>query len=246
MWWWVDPVSGCSGNHRTPDPNPNPVLTFYTGLVGGWIVQHLLARGENPSAIRILDLLTPTEEVTQLGVRFIKTNITDELAVDTAFEEPWPESVAELPLTVFHTAAIIRFQDRMKRLLYLHNRVNVDGTRHLLAAAKKHGASCFISTSSGSISLQSPTFWIAPWAKLPTRIAQIMSDSSPLPQRHEDFYSNYAVSKVESQRMVCSADDRTSNFRTGCIRPANGIYGIGSDASMSITGGYLRRGTSPS
>ena len=173
--------------------------------MGGWIVQHLLSRGESPSAIRILDLQPPTEEIVQLGVRYIKTNISDELAVNTAFEEPWPESVSQLPLTVFHTAAIIRFQDRLKILLHLHNKVNVDGTRNLLTAAKNNGASCFISTSSGSISLQSPSFWIAPWAKLPTRIAQIINDSIPLPQRHEDFFSNYAVSKVEAQQMVCSA-----------------------------------------
>ncbi|KAJ5083661.1 hypothetical protein N7456_013088 [Penicillium angulare] len=221
------------------------VIVGGAGLVGGWIVQHLLARGESPSAIRILDLLSPTKDVLDLGVAYVKTNISDELQVNVAFEQPWPETVTQLPLTVFHTAAIIRPQDRMKILLFIHNRVNLDGTNNVLNAARNNGASCFISTSSGSIALHRANFWIAPWSKIPRRAVQILSDCVPLPKRHEEFFGNYAVSKFEAEQFVRSADDRSSNFRTGCIRPANGIYGIGSDAAMTITGVYLRRGTSP-
>ncbi|KAJ5710059.1 hypothetical protein N7493_009651 [Penicillium malachiteum] len=229
-----------------PKQSRRYVVVGGSGLVGGWIVQHLLARGESPSAIRILDLLCPTKEILDLGVNYIKTNITDELAVDTAFDHPWPESVAQLPLSVFHTAAIIRPQDRMKMLLFLHTKVNVDGTRIVMNAAKRNGASCFVSTSSGSTLLHSLKFWIPPWVKIPGRAVQLLSDSSPAPEKHEDFFGNYSVSKLEAERLVRSADDLSLNFRTGCIRPANGIYGIGCDAAMTITGIYLRRGTSPS
>ena len=202
-------------------------------------------RGESPSAIRILDLLSPTKEILDLGVVYIKTNITDELQVNTAFEQPWPETVSQLPLSVFHTAAIIRPQDRLKILLSIHTRVNVDGTRNVLNAARQNGASCFISTSSGSVSLHRANFWVAPWSKVPGRAVQILSENAPLPTHHGEFFGNYAVSKVEAEQLVRSADNLSSNFRTGCIRPANGIYGIGSDAAMTITGVYLRRGTSP-
>lgn len=176
---------------------------------------------------------------------FIKTDITDAAAVSAAFEKPWPTSVAHLPLTVFHTAAIIRPQDRLEMFLPLCSKVNVDGTRNIVNAARTAGARCFISTSSGSITLHKPTFWIAPWTKYPKNIVQIISDEAVIPSRHDQFFGNYAVSKAEAERIVRAADDPASNFRTGCIRPANGIYGIGSDVSASITGVYLRKGGSP-
>ncbi|KAJ5948593.1 hypothetical protein N7454_001900 [Penicillium verhagenii] len=221
------------------------VVVGGSGLVGGWIVQHLLARGEDPSAIRILDLHTPAAEVLDLGVAYVKTNITDKLVVDTAFEQPWPESVAQLPLTVYHTAAIIRPQDRLKVFLPLSMKVNVEGTRNVLNAAKQNGASCFISTSSGSVGIHRVNFWVSPWASLPDRSTQILSDDGALPQAHDEFFGNYAVTKIEAERLVRSSDDLASNFRTGCIRPSNGIYGIGSDVAMTITGTYLRSGGAP-
>lgn len=176
---------------------------------------------------------------------YISTNIADELAVSTAFEKPWPTSAQKLPLTVFHTAAVIRPQDRLEMFLPLCSKVNIDGTRNVLSAAKKAKASIFISTSSGSITLHRPNFWIPPWTKYPSKIVQIINDGANLPPSHDKFFGNYAVTKAEAERLVRAADDRTSNFRTGCIRPANGIYGIGSDASMTITGVYLRNGGSP-
>lgn len=176
---------------------------------------------------------------------FIKTNITDELTVTTAFEKLWPAAVTNLPLTVFHTAASIRPSERLKTFLPMCSKVNIEGTKNVMNAAKKAGASCMIMTSSGSISLRRPRFWIAPWQKTPNGAVQILHDGAILPQTHDEFFGNYAVTKSEAERIVRSADDPASNFRTGCIRPANGIYGIGSDTSMSITGMYLREGGSP-
>lgn len=220
-------------------------ISSYAGLVGGWIVSHLLARGEDPSAVRVLDLLSPTQDILNQGVEFVKTNITDELSVTTAFQQPWAKSVAQLPLTVFHTAATIRPQERLEMFLPLCGKVNIDGTRNVLNAAKQSKASCFVSTSSGSVTLHKLGFWVAPWTKLPKRAFQVLSDYAKLPERHDEFFGNYAVTKVEAEQMVRGADDPSSNFRTGCIRPANGIYGIGSDASMTITGVYLRKQGSP-
>ncbi|KAJ5575421.1 hypothetical protein N7450_009320 [Penicillium hetheringtonii] len=211
------------------------VVVGGSGLVGGWIVSHLLARVKIPLQCDIL----------AQGVTFVKTNITDELAVTTAFQQPWSETVSQLPLTVFHTAAIIRPQDRLEMFLPLCSKVNIEGTRNVLNAAKEAKASCFVSTSSGSVTLHKLGFWVSPWTKLPKRAFQIISDDAKLPERHDEFFGNYAVTKVEAEQIVRAADDPSSNFRTGCIRPANGIYGIGSDASMTITGVYLRNQGSP-
>lgn len=215
------------------------------GFVGSWMVNHLLARGEDPSAIRILDLAAPRREILDQGVGFFKTNIADEKAVATAFAQRWPEAVADQPLTVFHNAAVIRPGERLKTFLPRCTNVNLGGTVNVLTAAKKAGASCFISTSSGSVSLRSQSFWIAPWNKAPKGHFQVVDDSTPVPEEHYDFFSNYAASKSKAEKIVRAADDLEGNFRTGCIRPANGIYGIG-DTEGSLTTSYLRTGGSPS
>ena len=208
------------------------------------MVRHLLMRGEDPSAIRILDLAVPPRDLLDQGVAFVKTDITDEEATVNAFAQPWPDSVADQPLTVFHNAAVIRPGERHQAFLSRCRNVNVNGTVNVLHAAKKAGASCFISTSSGSVGIHRPSFWIAPWHTTPKNFVQVVNDSSSLPQTHDQFFSNYAASKAEAERLVRAADDPSTNFRTGCIRPANGIYGIG-DTDGSLTGTYLRNGGSP-
>ncbi|KAJ5679084.1 hypothetical protein N7462_007328 [Penicillium macrosclerotiorum] len=228
-----------------PKQSRRYVVVGGSGLVGGWIVSHLLARGEDPASLRVLDLLSPTAEILDQGVEYVKTNIADELDVSAAFEKPWAESVAHLPLTVFHTAATIRPFERQEIYIERCAKVNIGGTKNVLNAARKAGASCFISTSSGSVSLHKPNFWIAPWKKLPEHAMQVMSDDAKLPQHHNEFFGNYAVTKIEAERIVRAADDPSAGFRTGCIRPANGIYGIGSEVSNTLTGLYLRNGGSP-
>ncbi|OQE46654.1 hypothetical protein PENCOP_c001G05244 [Penicillium coprophilum] len=228
-----------------PKQSRRYVVVGGTGLVGAWIVSHLLARGEDPKAIRILDLISPEQDILNKGVDWVKTNITDKLAVTTAFEKPWAASVTSLSLTVYHTAAMIRPQDRFKSFLPLSSKVNINGTRNVLSAARAAGATAFIWTSSGSIALHQPTFWIAPWETQPKRVVQVISDDTKIPESHYQFFGNYAVTKTEAERLVRAADDPETNFRTGCIRPTNGVYGTGGQANNVITGLYLRNGGSP-
>lgn len=192
-----------------------------------------------------MDLASPEQKILNQGVRWTKTNITDELLVTAAFNEPWDVTVNKLPLTVYHTAAIIRPQDRLKSFLPLSSKINVDGTRHVLQAAKAAGATVFISTSSGSVALHQPNFWILPWKREPTRVVQVLNESTRLPESHEEFFSNYAATKTEAERLVRAANNPANNFRTGCIRPTNGIYGTGGIANAAVTDIYLRDGGSP-
>lgn len=207
-------------------------------------MKHLLARGEDPKAIRILDLQQPNLKTMESGVTYIKTNITDEASVSDGFAQKWHDLVVHLPLTVFHTAAVIRPQDRLKMFIPLCRNVNVRGTENVLNAARKAGARCVIATSSGSVAVHRPNFWLPPWSKIPKGLTQVISDSTPLPKTHEEFFGNYPFTKIEAERMVRAADDKASNFRTGCIRPTNGVYGIG-DTTATITGLYLKRGGDP-
>lgn len=209
------------------------------------MLSHLIARGENPAAIRTLDLRTPRQELLDQGITFIETNIADEEGVRNAFSQPWSNAIANLPLTVFHNAAIIRPAERHPAFLHLSRKINVGGTVNVVNAAKESGASCFISTSSGSVCLRRPSFWIAPWAKTPENAVQLLSDETGILNEHDQVFGNYAISKIEAEGIVRAADNLKANFRTGCIRPANGIYGVGSETSATLIGLYLKMGGGP-
>ncbi|KAI0674502.1 NAD-P-binding protein [Trametes maxima] len=220
------------------------------GFLGGWIVLHLLARGEDPRRIRILDIRRPVRQDLLEGpatqVDFVKVDVTDAAAVEAAFRRPWPETIPagepEPELTVFHTAAVIRFYERSPDLQTYSDRVNVKGTQNVVEAARKVGASTLVYTSSGSVSVRRSRFWLWPWEREPEFFVQkITDDDTQVPKRHEEFFSNYAVSKRRAEAVVRGADRSTSGtsvLRTGCIRPGNGIYGPGGDL---LVASYLLR-----
>ena len=165
-------------------------------------------------------------------VDFIPTDIRSKAAVDEAFMKPWSDSARHLPLTVFHTAAVILASDRSKYLYDFPESVNVQGTRNMLEAAKAVGAGIFSSTSSASISITPVGVWVAPWATEPKHFWQILDERDfeyPL-REHEAFFGNYPASKAAAERLVCAAN--SNDLRTGCIRPANGVYGNPTDNAM--------------
>ncbi|KAK4105434.1 NAD(P)-binding protein [Parathielavia hyrcaniae] len=213
------------------------VVVGGSGLVGGDIVLQLLQRGESPESIRIVDFvpLNRRDMVGKAaGCDFVKADITSRSSVEAAFSKPWPESVARRALTVFHTAAAVRPQERS--LLFYHrvSAVNRDGAVNVLEAARAAGADIFIATSSASVSIVPPTFWIWPWQSSPTNYLQIANErdfDAPI-RPHSLFFSNYAFSKAEAERAVCNANEPT--FRTGTIRPGNPIYGQKTDPVVGI------------
>ncbi|RDB30342.1 3 beta-hydroxysteroid dehydrogenase/Delta 5--_4-isomerase type 2 [Hypsizygus marmoreus] len=217
------------------------------GFLGGWIVSSLLERGEDPLHIRIVDIRAPVRE-DLASIPFIQLDVSDATAVHAAFTAPWPSSSPFSPeLTIFHTAANIRFYERHPSLLPPSTRVNVLGTSNVLAAARAAGASILIYTSSGSIAVRSSRFLLWPWESAPEHFIQVLNDDEKqLPKRHEDFFSNYAVTKMQADQLVRAADGSSSEggkvLRTGCIRPGNGVYGPRGDM---LCGAYLVRGTNP-
>lgn len=173
---------------------------------------------------------------------------------------------AATDITVFHTAANIRFYERDPRLLHLSDKVNVEGTQNVLDAARAAGVSVLVYTSSGSVSVRRTRLWLWPWEKRPVFWVQTIDDDDDarLPRRHEEMFSNYAASKMKAERLVRQADktplaappasaggreargDRRPGqrlLRTGCLRPGNGIYGTGGDI---LCGAYLARQVNPS
>ncbi|KAJ7487813.1 3-beta hydroxysteroid dehydrogenase/isomerase family-domain-containing protein [Mycena latifolia] len=220
------------------------------GFLGGWIVMQLLERGEDPRRIRVIDIRAPVRHDLTTGrakqVHFIQADVSDAAAVAAAFNAPWPDDDAS-QITVFHTAANIRFYEKSLSLLPNSARVNVVGTQNIIDAARSIGATAMVYTSSGSVSVRSTRFLLWPWESAPRHFVQaINEDEAIVPKRHHDFFSNYAVTKMEAERRVCAADKSASRdgvLRTGCIRPGNGVFGPGGDM---LCGSYLVRKVNPS
>lgn len=209
-------------------------------VAGGWIVLHLLARGEDPANIRILDIRDPIRSDLKKGqaskVQFVKVDITNLEDTKKAFSLPWPTKISNAPLTVFHTAAVIRFFERSSSLRHLSSRVNVLGTHNSLTAAVAAGASYFIFTSSGSVHNQKIDYFVPPWKSQPDNFMQVLTENSPMIS-DDDAISNYTRSKIEADHIVKSANNtKTHNgfLRTGILRPGSMIYGFGENAVVAV------------
>jgi nucleoside-diphosphate-sugar epimerase len=185
-----------------------------------------------------------------MAVPFFKTDISSSHSTEAAFSAPWPPSVAHLPLTVFHTAAVIVPSERSYLFYSFCEKVNVHGTRHVLESARRAGADVLISTTSGSIAIHPVQYWVSPWRLLfggregsfPVGYWQMLDERDffrPL-RDMDEFFALYPASKAIAERAVCEAN--SEGLRTGSIRPANGVYGNPTDNTV---GGPLGRGVSP-
>lgn len=228
-------------------PRSERLTEINLGLVGGCIILHLLARGQSPESIRLVDFRAPVrkdylDNKAASKVQFARADITSEASTNEAFDKPWPKSVAQLPLTVIHTAAVINPSDRAKSLLYRCSAVNLNGTINVLNAAKRAGADVFIGTSSGSIDLRPIGVWIPPWTRWPRRFVQTVGhvDTAAPLRPHEEYFGNYAVSKAAAEKVVINANSPT--LKTGVIRPTNGVYGNRYDHTL---GRYMNMSTIP-
>lgn len=179
------------------------------------------------------------------GLQYLTTDVSSRESVDRAFRHPWMDVNSKI--TVFHTAANIRFYELHPVFLSRSARVNVDGVRNVLEAAKTAGVDVFVFTSSGSVAVKSTRFLLWPWEEEPQHFVQVINDDTPLPSSHWEHFSNYAVSKREGERLVMEADraevEGGRRMRTGCIRPGNGVFGPRGDM---LCGAYLLRKSNPS
>ncbi|KAE9396471.1 NAD(P)-binding protein [Gymnopus androsaceus JB14] len=201
------------------------------GFLGGWIVVQLLRRGEDPRCIRVLDIRLPVRHDLKFGVgkdvHYIQVDVSNAEAVQKAFTAPWPEgSSTSSPISIFHTAANIRFYERSASLIPNSTRVNVDGTQNIIDSARSIGASTLVYTSSGSVGVHSSRFLLRPWQSEPEHFVQAINDD-------------------DNQKRVRASDKLESGsgtLRTGCIRPGNGVFGPGGDM---LCGAYLVRQFNP-
>ena len=110
------------------------LVTGAAGHLGNVLVRELLAAGK-----RVRALVLPGEDRTSLAgleVEIVEGNILDEASLESAFA-----SVE----TVFHLAALVSIEEGKENLLY---RVNVEGTKNVIRAARQAGVRRLVYTSS--------------------------------------------------------------------------------------------------
>ena len=178
-------------------------------------------------------------------VDFRQADIRSAESTAAAFAAPWPTAaIAALPLTVFHTAAVIIPSARSPLVAGFCDAVNVHGTAHVLAAARTAGADVLVATTSASIAIRPVGMWAAWWRpwRWPRDYAQVLDAAdfaAPLRARG-GFFGNYPASKARAERLVCGANGE--GLRTGCVRPGNAVYGHPTD---NLVGGPLNMQTYP-
>lgn len=210
-------------------------------------MNHLLTRGEDPKNIRILDIRAPTRtDLTQgLGklVEFVRTDVTDERSTVAGFTKQWPPTASrDSDITVFCTAANIRFYEKHPALVPLSAEVNVGGIENVIKGSLACGATILIATSSGSVGVRSTRFLLTPWESEPKFFTQVLQDDGKESTRsHRTFFSNYGYTKMVGEVRVLGFDKTPGaggkTLRTGAIRPGNGIYGVGGDQLVEL---YLK------
>ncbi len=172
--------------------NPrHTLITGGTGFLGRRLVERLLAEGRSVAVLG----RTPAPDLEARGVRFLRASLDDAGAVAAACENVE---------TIFHVAAKVGVWGRHDDFF----RINVLGTRALLAGARAHGVEYFVHTSTPSVVYNG-------------RALSGADESLPLTT---DCPSPYPLTKAIAEREVLAANSAT--LRTVALRP-HLIWGVG-------------------
>jgi nucleoside-diphosphate-sugar epimerase len=195
---------------------PTALVTGATGLVGSHIVERLLADGWRVRAL-VRDA-SRGGPLSRLGVELQPGDVLDAGRFAVA---------ARGVDVVFHAAAAITPRGGWPEF----RRVNIDGTRHAVAAASRAGARLLQVSSVGVY---------GPSARYATPRGKTDEDVALQPLPETAFY---ARSKRESEEIVLSAHQRGEIWATA-IRPSV-IYGRRDRQFVPRVARLLRRGFAP-
>jgi nucleoside-diphosphate-sugar epimerase len=162
----------------------NALVTGGGGFLGGAIVRRLVARGDQVSSLS----RGAYPDLFELDVLQHCADIADVEMVERAVEG------CDI---VFHVAAKAGIWGRAAEF----ERVNVEGTRNVLAASRKHGVSRLVYTSSPSVVFSG-------------RDMEGVDESVPYPTHHE---AHYPRTKAIAERLVLEANG--PDLATVALRP---------------------------
>jgi dihydroflavonol-4-reductase len=127
-----------------PGPGDRVLVTGAAGFVGSSVVRQVLERGAE--TVALVEPGCETANLDGLGIEILNGDLRDVDAVDAAVRGC---------TSVFHVAALYRFWAPDPAAFY---DINVTGTRHVLDAARVHGCSQVVYTSTvGTLGLRGAT-----------------------------------------------------------------------------------------
>ncbi|KAI8940490.1 hypothetical protein NX059_004170 [Plenodomus lindquistii] len=170
------------------------------GFLGSHIVSLIIKR-QPSTQVFVLDLRTTSNRHASPNVSYHDGDITDAAATKALFAKLRPD-------VVIHTASP-HFDLKPE----IHDKVNVGGTKNLLAAAQESGVKAFVYTSSASVILDPAQELVNADERWPL----ITGAAQP---------EYYTTTKAYAETAVLSANRSPSTFLTAAIRPA-GIFGEG-------------------
>uniref|UniRef100_A0A8V5GJ04 Uncharacterized protein n=1 Tax=Melopsittacus undulatus TaxID=13146 RepID=A0A8V5GJ04_MELUD len=189
------------------------VVTGGCGFLGSHLVQLLLEAEPDLGELRVFDLrpdpdLIPPAHASR--VRLLHGDVTDAVAMGQALDGAH---------VVLHCAALVDVWGRVSPEAIA--RVNVQGTRTVIAACRAQGVRCLIYTS--SMEVVGPNTRGDPFLR--------GHEDSPYPTRHTEPYSR---SKAQAERLVLEANG--SRVSGACLWGSIGLYGA-LWVSMGLYGG---------
>lgn len=202
--------------------NPSILVTGGAGFLGNRIVEDLFAGSSpiKPKKVVVFDNANFPGKVDK-PIHFIQGDIRNSIEVEKACKGMD---------IVIHSAAIIDWGTKSKEEVLA---INVEGTKHVVAACKKHGIKYLVYTSS-----LDAVFTGKPLVNI--------DESQPYPNEH---HTVYCESKKLAEIEVVSAN--SEQLKTCVLRPSD-IYGeadpyhIDALIDMAKTGFYVRLGNGES
>lgn len=204
------------------------IVTGAPGWLGTRLVQSLIqgvvdvpTLGKSDRKVRCLVL--PDADVTELEalgpqVEIVRGDVRDPASVEALFAANGGSEGA----TVFHSAGIIHPSEGTKQFFD----VNVEGTRNMIEASKKHRVRRFVHVSSNS-----------PIGTNPTN-DHVFDESSPY-----NPYMTYGKTKMLGEEIVLAAN-ATGTIETVIIRPP-WFYGPGQPPRQTLFFEMIRDGKGP-
>ncbi|KZT66580.1 NAD(P)-binding protein [Daedalea quercina L-15889] len=180
------------------------------GLLGSHIVRLLLARGE--TAVAVFDIAPSADPDPR--VRVFLGDITNREDLASAVDECNPSCI-------IHTAALI--QGAPKDAMY---RVNVEGTRRVIEAARAEWVQKLVYTSTASVVFDG-------------RDQHGVDESAPYPQVPFDDYNG---SKAIAERLVLAANEEGDSGLKTCSLRVAGLFGPGDRSALPGMMGPLQAG----
>jgi nucleoside-diphosphate-sugar epimerase len=184
-------------------------------------VRLLLLRGERN--IRILDITPPSDPpyTSDPAVSYIRTDMTNIQSVRAGLTAPFP-STGRPPRVIFHTAAIIRFWERVSYAWPISYAVNVRGTQNVVSVAANDlpSGTLLVYTSTADVNTPTPHYMRLglDFSRKPRDTVVVTEDDDRDSGNFELPECNYTKSKAMAECAVFEANGK-NGLRTGILRP---------------------------